>query len=186
MGSRIKALTVAGLTPEEIAKRLHTCVENIETFLKLYFDVADYLTDHSALGAIFLPRLEQTSAINPREQVWLLAAYKLGIRGFEYVAEQRVKLTKEEQREISDAIHCILAEQSLRYSFSLQSKPEAGPEVMAAYQKSLETRLRNPPTEDDSRMKIFTDNVMRIAAEKFAPQIAAAKAGRSPQAGTSS
>lgn len=150
MGSRIKAMTVAGITTADIAKRLHTCAENIETYQKLFFDVADYVGDHAALGVILAPMLQQNSMTNPRERLWLLAALKLGIKGLDDVMDQRVKLSAAEQKEITEAIHTILAEQTLSYTLDLQSRTEVKAEVIEHYQKSLEARMREPETENDS------------------------------------
>ena len=156
MASRIKALTVAEVNPAEIAERLHTSVENIEMFQKLFFDVAAYVVDRTTLGAILQPLTDASSATDPRERVWLLAALHLGRKGLDYVVDQRVQLSQEEQQEISDSIHAILAGQTLRYSLSLQGKPEAGPEVMEAYQKSMEARLRNPPPGNSKEIAFST------------------------------
>lgn len=165
--SRIKAMALAGLPAAEIARRLHTCVENIETFTRLFFDVGEYLGDRTALAMILAPVLQESSAGNSRERIWLLAALHLGIKGLEYVMDQRVTLSTTEQQEISDAIHSILAEQTLQYAFSLRSKADGGAQVMHAYHKSLEVRARNPDKTDDAKMDIFTAGLVRAAKDKI-------------------
>jgi hypothetical protein len=174
VGSRIKAMTVAGLTTAEIAGRLHTCADNISMFQKLFFEVGDYVGDRHALAAILSPMVQQTSAVNVRERVWLVAALYLGSKGLDYVMDQRIRLSTQEQEEISDAVHCILAEQTLSYTLSLQMKPDAGAEVMDAYHKSQEMRLRNPPP-DDSKRNIFVQGLVAAVQEKREPGDAAAQ-----------
>jgi hypothetical protein len=167
VGSRIKAMTVAGLTAVEIAKRLHTGVENIDAFRKLFFDVGEYVGDREAMGALLAPMIEQSTAANARERVWLLAALKLGPKGLDYVMDQRVKLSPTEQKEISDSIHSILAEQTLAYTLRLQSQPEPGAEILGYFQKSLELRARHPAPEDDGKWAVYSDAVVQAAKRKF-------------------
>lgn len=104
---------------------------------------------------------------NSRERLWLLAALKLGIRGLDYTMDQRVKLSAAEQKEISEAIHSILAEQTLSYTLDLQSRPEAKAEVVEHYHKSLEHRSRNPEAEQDNKLALFKAGVMKAAREKW-------------------
>jgi hypothetical protein len=169
VGSRIKAMTVAGLTAAEIAKRLHTGVENIEAFQKLFFDVGEYVGDREAMGALLASMIEQSTAANARERVWLLAALKLGVKGLEYVMDQRVNLSSAEQKEISASIHCILAEQTLAYTLRLQSQQEPGAEILGYFQKSLELRSRHPPTEDDQKAIVYSEFLYQAVKEKYGP-----------------
>ncbi len=171
MGSRIKAMTVAGIAAAEIARRLHTSTENIEMFQKLFFDIAACQGDPVTLGAILAPMLIPDSPVNQRERLWLLAALKLGTKGLDYVLDQKVKLSAAEQKEISESIHTILAEQSLAYTLSLQLKGEPTGDVLDHYQKSVEARLRSPEV-DDSKMEIYRANVMQAARAKFAEKAA--------------
>lgn len=175
--SRIKAMVIAGLPTAEIARRLHTCAENIEAFNSLFFDVGEYLGDRTALAMILSPVLQESTAGNSRERVWLLAALHLGTKGLEYVMDQRVTLSTTEQQEISDAIHSILAEQTLQYAFSLRSKTDGGAQVMDAYHKSLEVRARNPDKPDDGKWDIFTAGLLRAAKDKMDGEAAENPAG---------
>lgn len=168
MASRIKATTIAGLSTTQIAGRLHTSPENIDAFHKMFFDVAAYVDDRGVLGAILAPMIESSTATDARERVWLLAALKLGVKGLDYVMDQRVKLSAAEQDEIGESIHAILAEQSLAYSLGMQSRPDAGAEAMAAYQKSTELRLRLPPRTDDAKSQAFMADLIRISKESMA------------------
>ena len=167
MASRLKAMTTAGLTTTEIADRLHTSPENIESFQSLFFDVRSYVQDRAALRAILAPMTDVRTA-DTRERVWLLAALSLGENGLDYVMDQRVRLTGNEQKEISDAIHCILAEQSLGYTLSLDGKAEAGAKAVELYQRNVELRLRYPVSEDDEKCEVFTRELLRIAVESRA------------------
>ena len=167
MASRIRALATAGLTTAAIADRLHTSPENIESFQSLFFDVRSYVQDRAALRAILAPMTDVRTA-DTRERVWLLAALSLGENGLDYVMDQRVRLTGNEQKEISDAIHCILAEQSLGYTLSLDGKAEAGAKAVELYQRNVELRLRYPVSEDDEKCEVFTRELLRIAVESRA------------------
>jgi hypothetical protein len=167
MASRIKAFTIAPLTKAEIARRLHTSTDNIEAFQKLYFDVEEYVQDRSVLGAILAPLLEPSVLTDKREQVWLLAALKLGVKGLDYVMDRRVNLSPFEQAQISDAIHATLAEQTLAYSLSMESRPEFGPAALTAYHRSHEMRLRNPPPAEDPASSAWLDGLITLVKEKY-------------------
>jgi len=166
MASRIRAMTVAGLTTGEIAGRLHTTPENIDAFLRLFFDVAEYVRDRTALEAIVAPLTEVNKSADQRERVWLLGALKLGARGLDYVMDQRVKLSAGEQDDIAASIHAILAEQSLSYTLGLHGRPECGGQVMEHYQRSAEMRLRLPPKEDDDKSRVLMEGLSKLYKER--------------------
>lgn len=73
-------------------------------------------------------------------------------------------------KEISESIHSILAEQSLAYTLSLQCKGEPARESLDYYQKSIESRLRAPEAEDDSKMMIYQRALGEIVRAKLEAQ----------------
>jgi hypothetical protein len=173
MASRIKAMTVAGSSSAEIAGRLHTLPTNIEAFHKIYFDVSAYIHDRPALAALLMPMTEASAATDPRERVWLLAAMKMGLPGLERVMGERARFSPGEEREVSDAIHSVLAEQSLQYALTLQGQPEAGAKAMDAFFKSMDLRQRLPVKQDDGRETAFVDALIKATKADLARKEAA-------------
>ena len=172
MASRIRAMTVAGLTTAEIAERLHTLVENVDAFQRLFFDVGGYVQDRAVLGAILAPMLDARTANDARERIWLLAALKLGIRGLDRVLGGPATFSRDEDREISDAINSILAEQSLEYAISLLGRPEMGAKALEAFQRGQEMRFRYPAAQNDGKSAAFTEGLVRLYKDKQARETA--------------
>lgn len=176
MGSRIKAWTVAGIATAEIAKRLHTCVENIEMFQKLFFDVGTYQGDTVALGAILAPMLVPDSPVNEKERLWLFIALTIGTTGLNVIMDQRMKLTLAEKKEIAEAIHSSLAARTLADTLSRQFNGDPDSDVLEHYQKSVDARLRAPGAEDESKWMVYQQAIGKSARLKLERQGAASEA----------
>jgi hypothetical protein len=81
MGSRIKAMVVAGRTSEQIAKELSTSAANVTAFEKSFFDVRFYLNRRVWIQQLCRAADQYASAEKRCEARWMWIAYHHGWAG---------------------------------------------------------------------------------------------------------
>lgn len=122
-GSLIKAMTVADLRPEEIARELGTTRGNIVTFQKLFWDIERYLGNELWLRTIAMPQ-DATRPILPeiaRERQWLTVAYLRGWEGLQSTLQHRAPKNPEDLQEGARAIEAALLLRAQQFIASLDS-----------------------------------------------------------------
>jgi hypothetical protein len=177
--SRINAWTTAGLSTREIAQRLHTGEDQIETYQRLFFDVEDYVNDPSALAIIVEPRLHPGSGVDRSEQRWLLAALRFGRNGVDAVMGLRGVMTPEDLRQLEEQIHSFFSEQALNYLLSLELEGDPGDDILVQYQKFENSRVRYPgPDPADAEAR--NEGLLKLIYERRKERLAKEEAQRKP------
>ena len=102
--SAIKAMVIANVSPERIAREFGTTKERIETFEKLYFDARRYLKHRGWIRGVCYPA--KPNSVDATELRWFAVAFRRGWPGVEEVVLGRVP--KSGERTLDGAISVLL------------------------------------------------------------------------------
>ena len=151
--SMIKAMVVADRTSAEIAEELGTSRWNIETFMRIFFDVGRYLGNEVWLLRIVTaePPEGVGEAEVLREKRWLSAAFHRGWAGVEQVVFHRAPKGGEA---VEQQLLASLGSRALEYVEDLElSGARPSEEDLRRFLTARNAQSRQPPAAPDSAIR---------------------------------
>jgi len=175
VATKIKAMLVAGLNAQRIAREFHTIPFNIATFAKLHFDVSRYLDRRTWLRIIADPEILKPtqSLIEIRERIYLKAAFTDGVAGLKACSSATSSNNLKNIHTNSKSIEAITGTMALR---NLQDKEASGipasPEDLRIFSRvsatqSQRSALSGEDPEREANSRTFMGAMINIVADKL-------------------
>lgn len=161
--TRFKSLIVAGLSPEEIARRSWCDVESVEVFEKIFFDARPWLGCVDFVASVIFPFTLQRSEpmMLKKERLWLSAAFLLGLAGLEEVMHRKINLTTENLNRMSKMFNFIALSQGVEFLLAARSKASAQPEDFDRAVNLMHVPKDQTAKTDDSTMVNFAGGIVQ-------------------------
>lgn len=129
LGIQIECMFLGGLSVAQIAKEFKTKEKNIQCYLKLFFDVEEYMDSDSIMYSLIVPYNKWRDA---REETmahytWMLASYDFGWDLGKHLFQRRIVVSSENTKKILDAMHGSVDLQASEYIFHARANLKARP-----------------------------------------------------------
>ncbi|MCX6847589.1 MAG: hypothetical protein NTY98_01585 [Verrucomicrobia bacterium] len=116
IASNIRAMALAGMTYDQMAKEVVTSRRNIFVFCRMYFDIERYINNETWLESLL--RRDFCGGENQaksRERRLLKSAFHKGLDGVVHLLSARQSRTPEEILELSDQVRYAVAARAMEY-----------------------------------------------------------------------
>jgi hypothetical protein len=125
IGSRIKAMAVAGLTAARIGDLVHGTERAIATFLAAFFDIDQVKNNPNYIAAIVFPfqagEYDGLSEDVKRERYWITVAWLRKWEGLRLVLEKPLSTDKADMEEMMSIMRAALTSQATEYALNMRS-----------------------------------------------------------------
>lgn len=165
--SRVRALVCARETPAEIAARMGTTTENIETFLRLHFDVLNCWDNREYMSAIVFPFTVERgeSAMDRKERVLRSTSFMLGVKGYEMAMYKSVVVNEAELEAMNRQLRSLMIANALDWVIGRRSGAFPSQTDMEMYiqgQAAIREEVSDKGKEGDK----FLEQMLQIAIEE--------------------
>jgi hypothetical protein len=128
-GTKIQAMFLGKKSIEEIAESFKTDEINIECYLKIFFDVIDYLDCETLIYSIIAPydRWKETPQDVIASSIWMGLSYSFGWDSSKYILERRLNVTNEISSKLTAAMKNSLELQASEYVLGVRLVNHARP-----------------------------------------------------------
>ncbi len=175
MASNIRAMALAGMTYDQMAKEVVTSRRNIFVFCRMYFDIERYI--HNELWLESLLRRDFCGGENQaksRERRLLKSAFHKGLDGVVHLLSARQSRTPEEILELSDQVRYAVAARAMEYIEDLNDGGlPPGPDDFNRHLMVSAAATKNPVQEDRDHegMTMLAWLVEAAEREIFLPEV---------------
>lgn len=175
IASNIRAMALAGLTYDQMAKEVVTSRRNIFVFCRLYFDIERYINNETWLESLL--RRDFCGGENQaksRERRLLKSAFHKGLDGVAHLLSPRQSRTTEEIQELSDQVRYAVAARAMEYIEDLNDGGvPPGPDDFNRHLMVSAAAARNPVSEDRGHEGMSMVDWLVEAAQRnlFIPEV---------------
>lgn len=152
-GTQMQAMLLGKEPISKIADSFKTKRENVECYLKLFFDVEEYLDCESLIYSIISPfdRWKETPLDAVANSIWMGISYEFGWDTAKYILQRRLHVTDEVAKKLSDAMQQCLSLQAGEYVLGTRLASHARPsdfERHVAYTNAMSLSEQNKIKQD--------------------------------------
>ena len=128
-GTQIQAMFLGQKTVSEIAESFKTKEKNIECFLKMFFDVSNYLDCENLIYSLISPydRWKETPLDVVANSIWMGLSYEFGWDTAKYILQRRLQVTEKIAEKLSNAMKQSLSLQASEYVLGVRLVNHARP-----------------------------------------------------------
>ena len=128
-GTQIQAMFLGKKSVDEIAESFKTKPQNIECYLKLFFDVISYLDCENLIYSVIAPydRWKETPLDAVANSIWMGLSYEFGWDTAKYILQRRLHVTDKIAQKLSEAMQQSLSLQASEYVLGVRLVNHARP-----------------------------------------------------------
>jgi len=128
-GTQIQSMFLGKKTIPDIAQGFKTSPKNIECYLKLFFDVSDYLDCENFIYSVISPydKWKETPKEDLAASIWMGLSYEFGWDVAKYILQRRLHITEDISKRLSSAMAQSLELQASEYVLGVRLAVSARP-----------------------------------------------------------
>lgn len=128
-GTQIQSMYLGGKSFSEIADSFKTRPKNIECYLKMFFDVIEYLDCENLIYSVIAPfdRWKETPLDAVANSIWMGLSYEFGWDTAKYILQRRLHVTEAISKKLADSMQQSLSLQASEYVLGVRLASHARP-----------------------------------------------------------
>ena len=133
-GTLIQSMLVGGCSLTEVASELGTSEENIESYIKLFFDIERYLNCEPLMLSIITPydKVDESSKIR-QNNLWLGMSYAFGWKTAKNVLQRKMNMDAATVETFMESMKNCINMQAAEYAMAVRSGSVARPSDFERY-----------------------------------------------------
>lgn len=175
MGSRIKAMTVAGLSPARIGELVHGSEKAVAIYLAAFFDIEQIKSNPNYIASIVFPfesgDYEGLTEEVKRERYWVAVAHLRKWEGLRLVLEKPLSTDKADMEEMMAIMRAAFTNQAMEYALNVRSFGMPRPSDFDRYLSMQQSQAavdaaRGPGSSDASQLAMTIFSLLNNGAQK--------------------
>jgi len=128
-GTAIKSMLLGGLTQDQIAEEMGTSQDNVEMYIKLFFDIEAYLGNKFILSSIISPFIKKQEIDEAKKQsgLWMSISLAFGWDKAKRILQRDISMPKKDVEFFLDQMRSAIDMQAAEFSLLARSGYAARP-----------------------------------------------------------